>query len=59
MRYILTIVWSFLLSAMVVYVLANMSGETFDLNLVYVLTAVFSLVAFIGDLVLSERNSTN
>jgi len=44
---------------MVVYVLANMSGETFDLNLVYVLTAVFSLVAFIGDLVLSERNSTN
>ncbi|MGM8214671.1 YjzD family protein [Bacillaceae bacterium W0354] len=60
MRYILTIIWSFLLSAMVVYVLASMSGDTFNMTGVYVLTVVFSLIAFIGDGVLRDPDeSTN
>lgn len=32
MKYIGTIVWSFLLSAMIVYVLGSMSGASFDLT---------------------------
>ncbi|TFB22027.1 DUF2929 family protein [Filobacillus milosensis] len=55
MRLIWTVIWSFLLSLMVVYVLASMTGDDFSLTLATVLTALFTLAAVIlGDGVIKE-----
>ncbi|MFP7494797.1 YjzD family protein [Terribacillus saccharophilus] len=43
MRFIVTIIWAFVLSAVVAFVLRSMSGEEYDMSLVYVMTIVFSL----------------
>ena len=60
MKYIGTSVWSFLLSAMIVYVLGSMSGASFDLTGTFVMTAVFTLTAVIvGDGILSNDDATN
>ncbi|SDC78598.1 Protein of unknown function [Terribacillus halophilus] len=43
MRFIVTIIWAFVLSAVVAFVLTSMSGDSYDMSLVYVMTIVFSL----------------
>ncbi len=58
MKYILTILWSFLLSAMMIYVLSSMSGEAFNLNGVYALTVVFSIVALLVDSIIKDKPET-
>ncbi len=59
MRYIWTIIWSFLLSSMIVYVLASMSGGTFDLTGTIALTAVFALTTIVlGEGILGKSDDT-
>ncbi|MFP7168782.1 DUF2929 family protein [Terribacillus sp. 7520-G] len=43
MRFIVTIIWAFALSAVVAFVLTSMSGDSYDMSLVYVMTIIFSL----------------
>ncbi|RPF52096.1 YjzD family protein [Aquisalibacillus elongatus] len=47
MRLIWTVIWSFLLSLMVVYVLASMTGDEFSLSFAGILTAIFTIVAVV------------
>ncbi|BAC13157.1 hypothetical conserved protein [Oceanobacillus iheyensis HTE831] len=56
MRYIMTIFWSFLLSAAVSYVLSSMGGEPFLIENAIILTVIFSIVVFVlGEGILKEK----
>ncbi|WP_188207126.1 YjzD family protein [Alkalibacillus aidingensis] len=57
MRLIWTAVWSFLLSAMIVYVIGSMSGQEFNVTGTIALAVTFSLVTVIlGEGVLKEQS---
>lgn len=57
MRYIMTIIWSLLISAAVTYVLTSMAGEPFVLAEAGILAVIFMVIVFImGDVVLKEKN---
>ncbi|MFD2639391.1 DUF2929 family protein [Piscibacillus salipiscarius] len=43
MRLVWTVIWGFLLSLMVVYVITSMTGDTFSFPLAIVLTVLFTL----------------
>ncbi|WP_077310237.1 DUF2929 family protein [Terribacillus halophilus] len=43
MRFIVTIIWGFVLSAVAAFVLTSMSGDPYDMSLVIVMTIIFSL----------------
>ncbi|MBO8156262.1 MAG: YjzD family protein [Bacillaceae bacterium] len=59
MKLIWTIIWSFLLSSMVVYVIGNMNGTHFDFTLVAVLTVSFTIAAAVlGDGILKEDDAS-
>jgi small-conductance mechanosensitive channel len=55
MRYIMTFIWSFLLSSMVTYVIGNMSGTPFEITNALVIAVVFTVVVIIlGDGLLKD-----
>ncbi|TCT22432.1 DUF2929 family protein [Melghiribacillus thermohalophilus] len=47
MRLFWTIIWSFLLSSMVVYVVSSMTGAHFDLTLAIVLSITFTVASVV------------
>ena len=47
MRFIMTLVWAFLLSLMLVYVVGAMAGATFNFSLSLLLTFVFAILIFL------------
>ncbi|MBE3568707.1 MAG: YjzD family protein [Bacillales bacterium] len=47
MRFIMTLVWAFLLSVMLVYVVGAMAGAAFNFNLSLLLTFVFAILIFL------------
>ncbi|GAA0454992.1 YjzD family protein [Alkalibacillus silvisoli] len=47
MRVIWTAIWSFLLSAMIVYVISSMAGYSFDLTGTVAIAVTFTLVTVI------------
>lgn len=50
MRIIWSLIWSFLLSSMLVYVISNMGGISFNLTAAIVLGIAFTVVvAILGD----------
>lgn len=58
MRIIWTMIWAFLLSAMAVYVISNMSGGHFDFFQVIILTVLFTIAAVVlGDGVIKEEEA--
>ncbi|MBB6453031.1 hypothetical protein HNQ94_001479 [Salirhabdus euzebyi] len=55
MRFIWAFIWSLLLSSMVVYVISNMSGKTFDFVSAIALGVGFAvIITVIGDGVLKD-----
>lgn len=58
LRFIIMLIWSFIISTVVSYVLTSMAGEPFILNHTLVLTVFFFIAAtFIGEFVLKEEKS--
>ncbi|ARI78039.1 YjzD family protein [Halobacillus mangrovi] len=58
MRIIWTMIWAFLLSAMAVYVISNMSGGHFDFLQVIILTVLFTIAAVVlGEGVIKEEEA--
>lgn len=56
MRYIMTIIWSLLISTAVTYVLTSMAGEPFVISEAIILAIVFMVAVFLmGDTVLKEK----
>jgi len=56
MRYIMTLIWSVLISLVVTYVVTSMAGAAFNFTFVLILGAVIFLAIFVlGDLLLKER----
>ena len=47
MRFIVTIIWAALISGVLSYILSHMTGSTFELTNVIVLTVIISLTVFI------------
>ncbi|MEJ9211315.1 YjzD family protein [Bacillus smithii] len=47
MRFIMTLVWAFLLSVMLVYVVGAMAGAAFNFSLSLLLTFVFAILIFL------------
>nr|WP_318540587.1 YjzD family protein [Terribacillus saccharophilus] len=43
MRFVATIIWAFVLSAVAAFVLSSMSGDPYDMSIVIVMTVIFSL----------------
>ncbi|SEM89272.1 Protein of unknown function [Terribacillus saccharophilus] len=43
MRFVATIIWAFVLSAVAAFVLSSMSGDPYDMSIVIVMTIIFSL----------------
>ncbi|MEC0281201.1 DUF2929 family protein [Terribacillus saccharophilus] len=43
MRFVATIIWAFVLSAVAAFVLSSMSGDSYDMSIVIVMTIIFSL----------------
>lgn len=58
MRYIMTIIWSLLISFAVSYVLTSMAGEPFVVAEAVILAAIFAIITFfMGDVVLKEKSN--
>lgn len=58
LRHIVVIIWSFLISSAVSYVLTSMAGEPFNINHTLILTAFFFVVVTIlGEVVLKEEKN--
>ncbi len=58
MKYIMTIVWSLLISVAVAYVLTSMAGEPFVLAEAGILAAAFMVVVFLlGNVILKEQDN--
>ncbi|GEL76893.1 YjzD family protein [Tenuibacillus multivorans] len=58
MRIIWTLFWSFVLSLMVVYVLASMTGDEFSFTFSIVLTAIFTIATVtLGEGVIKDDSS--
>lgn len=58
MRYFWTAFWAFLISQMLVYVVSNMQGATFDFMTGTIIAAVFSVAIFIlGDAGIPDDSS--
>lgn len=56
MRYIMTLIWSILISLVVTYVVTSMAGVAFNFTSVFVLAAVIFLAIFVlGELILKEK----
>lgn len=56
MRYIMTLIWSVLISLVVTYVVTSMAGAAFNSTSVFVLAAVIFLAIFVlGELILKEK----
>ncbi|MET3683382.1 hypothetical protein ABID56_001477 [Alkalibacillus flavidus] len=56
MRLISTAVWSFLLSAMIVYVIGSMAGISFNLSAAIGIAVVFTLATVIlGETVITDE----
>jgi hypothetical protein len=54
----MTIVWAFLLSFMISYVLSNMGGHSFSINQVLMLTGIFTVaVVLLGEGALKENTN--
>lgn len=57
MRYIMTIIWSLLISLALAFVLTSMAGDPFILSEALILAVVFVvIIAFLGDGVLKEES---
>lgn len=57
MRYIMTLVWAFLIGLVITYVITSMAGADFSFTYVIVITAVFFLaVVVLGDGLLKEKS---
>ncbi|MCP8615564.1 DUF2929 family protein [Salirhabdus salicampi] len=60
MRYLVTLLWSFLLSGMVVYVVSSMSGIEFSGTGVVLLAIAFTVCSIVlGDGVLKEETDVS
>ncbi|PAV29207.1 DUF2929 domain-containing protein [Virgibacillus profundi] len=60
MRYIVTIIWAVLISAVISYVLASMAGNEFSMMGTFVVTGLFIVaVAILGDGILKEEKSNS
>ncbi|WP_042224620.1 YjzD family protein [Oceanobacillus manasiensis] len=60
MRYIWTIIWAFLISAALSYVLSSMGGGQFDLTGTLVFGAILSVFVFLfGEVVLKVDKSNS
>ncbi|MCM3741096.1 YjzD family protein [Oceanobacillus luteolus] len=58
MRYIMTIIWSLLISAAVSYVLTSMAGEPFVISEVVILAAFFMVIVFLlGEVALKQKEN--
>jgi len=58
LRFFVVIIWSFLVSTIVSYVLTSMAGEPFNLNHTMILAAFFVVViTILGEFVLKEEKS--
>ncbi|MGM8364393.1 DUF2929 family protein [Virgibacillus sp. W0181] len=56
MRYIMTIIWSALISGVVSYVLSSMTGEPFNLADSLILAAIMAIAIFLlGDGLLKKQ----
>ncbi|MDY0407877.1 DUF2929 family protein [Virgibacillus soli] len=59
MRYIMTIIWAFIISTVVSYVLSSMAGEGFAMNGTVALAAVFIVAIFILGGILRDNHQEN
>lgn len=60
MRYVMAIVWSFLISSAISYVLSSMANEPFNFTQTLILTGTFAVIVFLLDaVVLSEKEQEN
>jgi len=58
MRLISTAVWSFLLSAMIVYVIGSMAGMRFNLTAAIAIAIVFTLgTVVLGETVITDKEN--
>lgn len=58
MRHIIVIIWSFLISCAVSYVLTSMGGEPFNINHTLMLAVFFFvIVTILGEFVLKEEKN--
>jgi len=58
LRFFVIIIWSFLVSTIVSYVLTSMAGEPFNLNHTLILaTFFFIFITILGEFVLKEEKS--
>lgn len=59
MRYIVTIIWAVLISAVISYVLSSMAGDDFNMPGTIAVSAVFIIGIFLlGDGILKEDKSS-
>lgn len=58
MRYVMTLIWSVLISAAIAFVLSSMAGESFMLQEALILSVIFTiLIALIGDGAIRETEN--
>lgn len=58
LRFIVVLIWSFLISCAASYVLTSMAGEPFNINHTLILTVFFFfIVTIIGEVVLKEESN--
>jgi len=58
LRFVFVMIWSFLISSAVSYVLTSMGGEPFNINHTLILTVFFFLiVTILGEVVLKEESN--
>ncbi len=58
LRFVFVMIWSFLISSAVSYVLTSMGGEPFNINHTLILTVFFFLiVTILGEVVLKEEKN--
>lgn len=56
MRFLMVLIWAFLISLAITYVVTSMAGAPFSMMFVYILTIVISLGIFVlGELILKEK----
>ncbi|OZU90638.1 DUF2929 domain-containing protein [Virgibacillus indicus] len=60
MRYIVTIIWAVLISAVISYVLSSMAGDAFSMPGTLLLAGIFIVATFLlGDGILKEDKSNS
>lgn len=60
MKYVMAIVWSFLISCAISYVLSQMAMDPFSLTQTFILTAIFSIfIILLNVAVLNDTEQEN